>query len=276
VPQSAKDSRWQSDSDSLIALVLAPWVNLQLPSQLQYHPQIVNPLITLQHHMPRSNEAIHWQVDAAGKLLMDSIIKYSLIAETCAAHLRSCNSAGLEQLWKQTQRVFQSDPVKYSSVIASSNDTQGRQLFQLKCQGLCFPPESRLPLCPEDYIIMYFAAQASLQSIISQDLPEHPYGSEIEYRANAEVVKTITGQPYINAAVEANVAVHDNPIDLLHETIHCLDKVSGKVVAFTVVDCGTSVINGDYIVLQDGQGRKRQVAVAELHEIRVDSIKPFL
>jgi hypothetical protein len=73
-----------------------------------------------------------------------------------------------------------------------------------------------------------------------------------------------------DAAVEFDRNLRDKPIDLLHETIHCRDGQSGHIIEWTVVDCGTSVVNGDYFVLQDVQGMTRHVSAQELHEIRVD------
>jgi hypothetical protein len=64
--------------------------------------------------------------------------------------------------------------------------------------------------------------------------------------------------------------LRDKPIDLLHETIRCRDEASGKIVEYTVVDCGTSMVNGDYFVLDDGRGGKKQVSADQLHGIRVD------
>ena len=66
--------------------------------------------------------------------------------------------------------------------------------------------------------------------------------------------------------------MHEKPIDLLHQSILCRpgDGRSGKVVEFTVVDCGTSVVNGEYFVLEDKQGAKRQVSAQELYEMRVN------
>jgi hypothetical protein len=64
--------------------------------------------------------------------------------------------------------------------------------------------------------------------------------------------------------------LRDKPIDLLHETIRCVDKQSGNIVERRVVDCGTSVLNGDYFVLEDKNGRKKQVTSDELHDMRVD------
>jgi hypothetical protein len=55
--------------------------------------------------------------------------------------------------------------------------------------------------------------------------------------------------------------------DLLHETIHCCDNTLGKIVECTVVGCGASVLSGDYFVLQDGQGRKKQVTTDELRYV---------
>jgi len=36
------------------------------------------------------------------------------------------------------------------------------------------------------------------------------------------------------------------------------------------VDCGNSVVNGDYFVLEDKEGVKKHVSAQELYEMRVD------
>jgi len=134
---------------------------------------------------------------------------------------------------------------------------------------------------------MTFAAQAGLQSLTSQDIVDHPYRGEIGYRARLQVCVVFNSfffkhscilrseqkhsrDKHIDAAVEFDNNLRDKPVDLLHETIHCRDKTLGEIVECTVVDCGTSVLSGDYFVLQDGQGRKKQVTADELHEIRVN------
>ena len=130
---------------------------------------------------------------------------------------------------------------------------------------------------------MTFAAHAGLQSLTSQDIVDHPYRGEIDYRARLQmcvvfnsfffehsfILRSEQGQAGYDAAVEFDNNLRDKPFDLLHETIHCHDKTLGKIVECTVVDCGTSVLSGDYFVLQDGQGRKKQVTADELHEMRV-------
>jgi hypothetical protein len=66
--------------------------------------------------------------------------------------------------------------------------------------------------------------------------------------------KELGNQKAYNAAVQFDHNMCDKPIDLLHETIHCQDGPSGHITEYTVVDCGTSVVSGDYFVLQDVQG----------------------
>ena len=61
-----------------------------------------------------------------------------------------------------------------------------------------------------------------------------------------------------------------NPVDLFLETVWCRDKASGKIIEYKVVDCGTSLLSGDYFVLQDDKGRKEQVTAQVLSEMRVD------
>ena len=62
--------------------------------------------------------------------------------------------------------------------------------------------------------------------------------------------------------------MRDKPLNLLDEKIRWLDGGSRRITEYTVVDCGTSALNGDYVVLEDGQGGKKQITGAEFHEIR--------
>jgi hypothetical protein len=71
-------------------------------------------------------------------------------------------------------------------------------------------------------------------------------------------------------ALRQEATMRDKPIDLLHKTIRCRDGPSGHTTEYTVVDGGTSVVSGDYFVLEDVQGVKRPVSADELHDMRVD------
>ena len=57
-------------------------------------------------------------------------------------------------------------------------------------------------------------------------------------------------------------------MNLLHEKIRWRDERSRRSTEYTVVDCGTSALNGDYVVLEDGQGGRKQITAAEFYEIR--------
>jgi len=221
--------------------------------------------------MPRPEDAKQWKPDTFGQAMIDRITNYAIVAEQCAAHLRSFNFPDIEQLWAQVQTDFMADPVKCPSVMAEINDLKGRQRFQLKCQEICFPPTSELPRSPTDSIRMIFAAQAGMQSLQSQDLFMHPYRGEIHYRANLRVLKEIGGQASYDAAIEFERKARDKPSYFVDDTIECRDKTSGRIKKYTVIDCGTSVLKGDYFVLQDDEGCEEVVTVMEreLSEMRV-------
>jgi len=218
--------------------------------------------------MLRSNAAKQWKPDPPGKLLMERIIRYDLAAQRASQHLRLCDQHVLQPTWDQTQAEFQGDPIRYPSVMAPVENPKERKSFQLKCEKFCFP-ESRAHLEDRDYVLMYFAAQAGMQSLFAQDCREHPYGAEIEYRANAHVVKLSREAGDFDSTAASNNPLPPKPIALLDAKIRCRNG-SGRIVECTVVDCGTSAINGDYYVLEDIDGMKRQVTADELHEIRVD------
>jgi hypothetical protein len=57
-------------------------------------------------------------------------------------------------------------------------------------------------------------------------------------------------------------------LNLLHEKIRWYGGGSQRITEYTVVDCGTSALNGDYVVLEDGQGARKQISGAEFYEIR--------
>jgi hypothetical protein len=78
-------------------------------------------------------------------------------------------------------------------------------------------------------------------------------------------LKALSSEPDRNAAAE----LHEKPIDLLYQSILCRDRGSGKTIEWTVVDCGTSILNGEYLVLEDKQGARTQVTAEELDEMRV-------
>jgi hypothetical protein len=82
--------------------------------------------------------------------------------------------------------------------------------------------------------------------------------------------KALGNQEAYDAAIQFDHNMRDKPIDLLHETIRCHDAPLGHIIEYTVVDCGTSAVSGDYFVLQDVQGVERHVSADELHDMRVD------
>lgn len=79
--------------------------------------------------MPRSEDAKKWEPDAFEQDMTNRIANYTIVAERCAAHLRSFNFPDIAQLWRQVQADFMADPVKYPSLMAEQNDTEGRTQF---------------------------------------------------------------------------------------------------------------------------------------------------
>ena len=100
--------------------------------------------------MPRSNDAKKWQPDPSSQDLIDKMAKFLIVAERAAEHLRTLNFLSTKELWVQVQADFQGDPVKYPTVMVPQHDIEGRKQFQMKCEAICFPPESELPCCPEE------------------------------------------------------------------------------------------------------------------------------
>jgi hypothetical protein len=92
--------------------------------------------------MPRSKKAQQWQPDAFEQDMIDRIANYIVVAERCAAHLRSFDFPSVEGLWAQVQADFQANTAKFPSVMAEHNDAKGRKQFQLRCQAIRFPPKS--------------------------------------------------------------------------------------------------------------------------------------
>ncbi|KIL57437.1 hypothetical protein M378DRAFT_384024 [Amanita muscaria Koide BX008] len=134
--------------------------------------------------MPRTDDAKNWQPNASDQNLIDRMTEYLILAEHCLIKLRALDKSHVKTLWLELQAVFQGDPVKYPSAMAAQNDAKGRRDFLAKCHAICFPPPSVVSHSPEDYILMYFSAVASLQCQASQELRSHPYAGEIAYRAN--------------------------------------------------------------------------------------------
>ena len=82
--------------------------------------------------------------------MIDRMAKFIIVAEHCAAQLRSFNFPSIERLWAQVQGDFQGDPVKCPAVMADYNDVESRKQFQMKCEAICFPPKSRPPRSPKE------------------------------------------------------------------------------------------------------------------------------
>jgi hypothetical protein len=77
------------------------------------------------------------------------------------------------------------------------------------------------------------------------------------------------GQDACDAAIEFERNSRNNPWHFIDKLIRCRDKKSNEIVQCTVVDCGTSALKGDYVVLRDVQGEMKDIAVEEFHEILV-------
>ena len=75
------------------------------------------------------------------------------------------------------------------------------------------------------------------------------------------------GDRISHSAVEFEHDLHDKPLNLLHEKIRRRDGKSHNTIEYTIVDCGTSTLNGDYVVLEDEQGGRKQISTPEFYEI---------
>jgi hypothetical protein len=63
---------------------------------------------------------------------------------------------------------------------------------------------------------------------------------------------------------------HEDPGELIDKEIRCLDKRLGRVVEYVVVDYINSLVGGDYFLVEDGQGKRRNITPEELAEMRVN------
>jgi len=64
--------------------------------------------------------------------------------------------------------------------------------------------------------------------------------------------------------------VYKNPAKLVDQKIRCRDNSSGEIIEYVVVDYIKSLIRGDFFLLKDRQGRRHDIRLEELYEIRVD------
>jgi hypothetical protein len=95
--------------------------------------------------MPRDND-----LNEHERMLVETIVKYDIVAEQCAAKLRQYDRTLVERLWAEGESMFMGNPAKYPVITALEQDTDGRNLFRMKCQGMCFPVER--PRCPEECV----------------------------------------------------------------------------------------------------------------------------
>ena len=76
-----------------------------------------------------------------------------------------------------------------------------------------------------------------------------------------------------DAAQESDYNVgdtQDDPADLINAKVSCRDKTSGEIVEYLVVDYMNSLVGGEFFMLEDAQGRRRDITPEELKELRVD------
>jgi hypothetical protein len=126
---------------------------------------------------------------------------------------------------------------------------------------------------------MIFAAHAGLQSILGILMKERFATGPICKRelmrcfheCTAQLLpsslKIVGGQAYDDAIAEDAKNTFD-PLDLVDEVFSCREEGSDETVKYTVVDYIVSAVTGEgSFVLQDGNGRQKQVSVIQFQEM---------
>ncbi|KIL60796.1 hypothetical protein M378DRAFT_26384 [Amanita muscaria Koide BX008] len=121
--------------------------------------------------------------------------------------------------------------------------------------------------------MMYFGAIAGMH-LATEEADEYPHRNDLCAIANERSMKILDDQLDQDPEDELE---DDDEIDktrqeiaeLIDQHISCRDKRSGKIIKYVVVDYINSLIAGDYVVLEDRQGRRRNVTLEQLLEIRV-------
>jgi len=203
------------------------------------------------------------------RVLVETIVNYDVVAERCAANLRQYDRTLVDQLWAEGQGIFMGNPAKYPVITALQHNTDGKNRFRAKCQELCFPQESNKPRSPQEYIMMYFGAAAGMQAAY-QDADEYPHRQDLCRIAKARSVELHSAQLDPDAADEPDNYGDEDPSELIDQKIRCRDKRLGRVMECVIVDYINSLVGGDYFVLEDGQGKRRNITPEELEEIRLD------
>ena len=98
-------------------------------------------------HMPRN---IDDDIEKSAKRLVDTMVKYSLVAEDCLEHLRTFNETTVKDLWAKGDKIFMCDSVRYPSAIPPRNDPVVKEQFRSKCMTSCFPLSSNPPVGPKE------------------------------------------------------------------------------------------------------------------------------
>ena len=79
--------------------------------------------------------------------MIDKLLSYLIVAECCAAKLRSVNNEQRATLYDQLQVAFMNDPTKYASTVPGLNDAEGMKEFWRKCEAMCL---SLMPCTTEE------------------------------------------------------------------------------------------------------------------------------
>ncbi|OBZ71370.1 hypothetical protein A0H81_08760 [Grifola frondosa] len=145
--------------------------------------------------MPRPRDAQTWVPNAEEQQTINKIADYALIAERCAAHLRTVDPLITGPLWTAIKTEWAKDPAKYPSVIGPlPNETDkatwnkfGGKSFSTKVEEIC----RKEPHTTSDYINVYFAVTSGVQGINDLELDEHKFDGEFFYRANLIVQKAL-------------------------------------------------------------------------------------
>ncbi|KAF8523585.1 hypothetical protein JB92DRAFT_3110019 [Gautieria morchelliformis] len=201
------------------------------------------------------------EIERSAKILVDTMVDYNLVAETCLAKLRTFHKPTVKGLWADTQKIFMGDPIKYPSAMPPRNDPVAREQFRSKCKAFCSLLSSNLPATPEDDLMIFFVAMAGMQYTLEIDMDEHPHGSRLGSIANREMNKKLS---ILTATKEYKCLTADDPINLIDMEISCRDKGSDLITHYTVADYLGSTVGADsYFVLVDDEGQKKFVTVED-------------
>ncbi|KAI0315103.1 hypothetical protein OF83DRAFT_1174135 [Amylostereum chailletii] len=212
------------------------------------------------------------------EFLHDKYIFYASRAHICGAKIRENVP---HTRWETTHTTaandFASDPSRYPGFMPSTNAVE-KEEFWCKCDAIC--PTAGPGDDPVGWARQYAACSYATQFIMNEEIPR------------SSVANTTIAIPWLedlNAVIASMTGVvipkRDPPprgvlgqarlLDWVRSYFSTIDA-DGREMVYYVEDGGTTVLQGPFFFLRDGNGRRKHMSANEFEKMVEGLDIPFL